>query len=107
MKLGYLDALRVIKNLDGDDYYFYHKKDKYYNRITRNISLELMNKLKTKYKVKTSKEVVIKVVEQLLKKENRNNLMLLNIKKEIRYIKKNIIIKDNNLKEFIFSCKLL
>ena len=66
-----------------------------------------MNKLKTKYKVKTSKEVVIKVVEQLLKKDNRNNLMLLNIKKEIRYIKKNIIIKDNNLKEFIFSCKLL
>ena len=107
MKLGYLDALRVIKNLDGDDYYFYHKKDKYYNRITRNISLELMNKLKTKYKNKTSKEVLIKVVEQLLKKENRNNLMLLNIKKEIRYIKKNIIIKDNNLKEFIFGCKLL
>ena len=107
MKLGYLDALRVIKYLDGDDYYFYHKKDKYYDRITRNISLELMNKFKTKYKVKTSKEVVIKVVEQLLKKDNRNNLMLLNIKKEIRYIKKNIIIKDNNLKEFIFGCKLL
>ena len=46
-------------------------------------------------------------LEQLLKKDNHNNLMLLNIKKEIRYIKKNIIIKDNNLKEFIFSCKLL
>ena len=39
---------------------------------------KICRKLKTKYKVKTSKEVVIKVVEQLLKKDNRNNLMLLN-----------------------------
>lgn len=107
MKLGYYDALRVIKNLDGEDYYFYHKKDKYYERITKNISLELMNNLKKKYKVNTSKELVIKIVEKLLTKDNRNNLMLLNIKKEIRYIKKNINIRDNELKEFIFSCKLL
>ncbi len=105
--LGYLDALKVIKKCDGFDYYFVLKKDKYYNRIVRNISYEMITKLKAKYKVESNKDLLINVVEKILKQNKISNLELMNIKKQIKHIKKHLEIKDKTLKEFIFSCKTL
>ena len=106
MLLGYYDALRVIKNLDGDYYYFKNKKMKYYNKIVRKVDKVKLSKLKRIYIVNNNKELLIKVVEKILKQNKINNLELKDIKKEIKYIKKNIEIKEKHLKDFIFSCKL-
>jgi len=104
MRRGFYDALRVVKNLDGDNYYFYHQSDQYYERIIRKAPQELIIKLKKKYKAKTNKELVIKVVEHLLEKAEIEHLSLYNIKKKIKYLKKDDSLKKP-YKEFIISCK--
>lgn len=106
MKLGFYDALKVIRNLDGDNYYFNYKSTKYYDRIVRKVDEKALKKLKIKFLCDNNKDLVIKVVELLLNKNNVDNLRLLNIKKQIRYIRKYIEIKDKTIYNFIYSCKL-
>ena len=106
MLLGYYDTLRVINKVDGEYYYFKKKKIKYYNKIVKRIDKVKLSRLKKIYLVKDNKELVIKIVEKILKQNKIDNLALKDIKKEIKYIKKNIEIKEKHLKEFIFNCKL-
>ena len=49
MRLGYLDTLKVLKKLDGNNYSFKPKKEKYYNKIVRKVPNNIMNKIKIKY----------------------------------------------------------
>lgn len=106
MRRGYLDALKAISKADGKKYYFKYKNDRYYSRIIRKMDSKLIAKLKKQYKAKTDKELVIKIVEQLLKKEKVDDLFLYNLKKQIRYLKKNAVIKKKDEQEFIISCNL-
>ncbi|MDD4706147.1 MAG: patatin-like phospholipase family protein [Bacilli bacterium] len=106
MKMGYYDALKVVKNLDGNNYYFYKKSDFYYNRIIRKIDKDLLNRLKSKFNVQSNKALVIKIVEYLMKKNELDSLALYNIKKQIRYLKSHNLVTKGLLKEFIYSCKM-
>ncbi len=106
MKLGYYDALKVIKNLDGYNYYFYKKSDFYYNLIVRKINKDLLKRLKNQYNVQSNKAVIIKIVEYLMKKNKIDNLELYNIKKQIKYLKKHDLVNKGLLKEFVYSCKM-
>ncbi len=105
--LGYLDALKVINKCEGNSYYFKIKSDKYYRHIVKNVSYELMKDLKDKYNADSNKELILLVIERILKQNKVSNLELLSPKKTIKYIKKYCNIKDKKLSEFIYSCKTL
>ena len=108
MRLGYYDALKVIKNLDGINYYFKYKNNKYYDRIVRNVDKKVLNWLKIRYRVRTNKDLIIKVIEKILVDNNVDIFNVLDIKKCIFKMKYNYLdIKDDNIKSFIKSCKLL
>lgn len=106
MKLGYYDALKVLDNLDGKKYYFKNKSTKYYERLTRNINEDLIIKLKFKYRTLDSKELVIKILEDILKKENLERFKIYNLTYLIFKLKRTEI-KDKNLKTFIKDCKII
>ena len=106
MKLGYYDDLKVIKHLDGIDYYFKNKNEKYYDRIVRNVNNTLLNNLKRKYRAKTNKELVIKIVELILKDNKVNEFNVYGIKYTIFNIKRHLKVKNRQLSRFINKCKL-
>jgi len=106
MKLGYYDTLKVLKNLDGYKYYFKNKKEKYYEKITKKIDEDLIIKLKFKYRTLGTKDLVIKILEDILKKENLERFKIYNPTHLIFKLKR-IEIKDKNLKTFIKDCKII
>ncbi len=85
--LGYFDAMRVLKKFDGYRFSFKPKKERYFNRITRKITLKELNRLKTFFKVKTTKEVVIKSLEYLMEKNNIDYYQVYRIPKMIKSMK--------------------
>ena len=105
MKLGYYDTLKVLDNLDGRKYYFKRKPNKYYEKLIKNIDEELIIKLKFKYRTLDNKELVIKVLEDILKKENLERFKVYNLTYLIFKLK-HTEIKDKSLKTFIKDCKL-
>lgn len=107
IKMGYYDALKVIKNLDGIDYYFYNKSFRYYKRLIRKINPEIISRLKSKHKTDDIKILVIKTMEYLFKKNNYQELKIYNLKKEIKHLRKKNLVTDSLYKEFISNCKLL
>ena len=107
IKLGYYDALKVIKNLDGLDYYFKSKKDNYYDKILKNIDDKLIVRLKFKYHAKTKKELLIKVMENILDDNKVNPYKIYNFKVILFKAKTKYRIKDPNAKKLIKNCKLI
>ena len=107
MKLGYYDALKVIKNLDGIDYYFKSKSDGYYNRIVRNINPRELKKLMNKFHVKTNKDLIIKIIEHEFDKNNIDVFNIYNIKLSILMLRRKYNIQDKAIKRFINNCKII
>jgi NTE family protein len=107
LQLGYFDTLKLVDNLDGNDYYFKSKKDYYYNQIVKNVDEKLLKKLKLRFFCKSNKELVINVIEYLLDKNKITNLKIYNIKIVIWYLKKHNKVMDKDILYFIYSCKLL
>jgi len=101
---GYYDTLKVLKKLDGEDYYFYFKKDKYYDRIIRKVDEELLAKMKKRFKANNNKEILIRLTEHLLKKAKINELDVYDIKKQLKILNKNEKLKKEE-KSFLTSCK--
>lgn len=106
MRLGYYDALKVIKHLDGIDYYFKNKKISYYKKITRKVNKKTLNYLSKRFRCKDAKDLTIKVIEHIFKENKINEFKIYNPKYCIYYIRKNIVLKDIYLKKFINSCKI-
>ncbi len=104
MRIGYLDALRVIKNLDGTKYYFKNKKESYYTRIISKQNKETLNKLRLRFKHKDDKELVIKIIEHLMKKYDFEELKIYNVKKVIKRLKK--LVTNKLYKDFIYNARL-
>ncbi|MFA6778098.1 MAG: hypothetical protein WCR80_06675, partial [Bacilli bacterium] len=107
LKMGYYDALKVVRNLDGKYYYFYNKNDKYYERLIRKVDKDILSRLEIKYKTNDSKKLVIKIIEYLFKKFDYEEFNIYNIKKEIRYMRKHNLVIDSLYKSFIDNCKML
>lgn len=106
MHLGYYDTLRVIKHLDGIDYYFKSKSDNYYERIVRNINGKTLKTLMSKYHVKTNKDLVLEIVESILKENKVDEFNIYNLKLVLLQIKRKYYIKDKTIKSFINNCKI-
>ena len=105
MKLGYYDTLKVLDNLDGNKYYFKNKSNKYYEKLIRKVNEDLIIKLKFKYRTLDTKILVIKILEDILKKEDLERFKIYNPAHLIFKLKRTEI-KDKSLKTFIKDCKL-
>lgn len=84
-ELGFYDTLKVIKKLDGNDYYFKRKDDIYYELITSNINIGFYLTLTG---TKSLKKMTIKIIESILKENKINpysvydmNYIILKVKK--------------------------
>lgn len=98
IKMGYYDALRVLKNLDGYNYVFKSKKDKFYQRLNKKIAKREYRRVSSFLGSKSEKETVIKAVEYILEKEKVNYYQVYNFRKILRKIK-----KDYTKDHFIYN----
>lgn len=106
MRLGYLDALKVLNKLDGNLYAFKKKSNNYYERIIKSVPNKIIKELMKKYKVNNHKDLLINITENILKKNKYDYLKVYNFKKTLRLLKRKNIIKDKNILKFISYCKL-
>lgn len=105
MRLGYLDTLKVLNKLDGNNYSFKLKKHSYYEKMVRKVPKEILEKMSLKYHEKDCKELIIEVLENLLTKNNISNLKIRRVSKTIKMLKKSNNINDKITKEFISYLK--
>lgn len=87
MKRGYYDTLKVLKKIDGLDYYFYKKNDSFYESLTKKWKEKTKEEIKSFFKVKTDKEALICALEYFLEKEGMSDLTLYKVKNIIKKVK--------------------
>ncbi len=88
IKMGYYDALKVLKNLDGIHYVFKPLNERKYQKINRQVSHQEFKRLKNFFKTQNYKDTTIKALEYIMQKENINYYHIYSIKKIIKIIKK-------------------
>lgn len=105
IKLGYYDTLKVLKELDGYNFIFKKHNNMLYNRLIKKVDSNLYDKCKKYFKAKNNKELVLLAIEYILNKENLTYYNVYNVRKIIKYIKKNT---NNNhfVYEFVKSLKM-
>lgn len=69
MALGYYDALKIVKHLDGECYYFKNCKEETYNRYVNSVSSKTLKKVQKVFKVKSNKKLVLRSFEYIMEKE--------------------------------------
>ena len=94
IKLGYYDALRVLDNLDGKNYYFKGKPDKYYNKLVKKLDPKYLDKILIRLLAKNNKDAIIKAIERILKKEEVEIFEVYKINSIIKFINKNFNGQD-------------
>lgn len=98
MKLGYYDTLKILKNYDGYNFIFKKHYNLLYNRLVRKVDKDLLKKVSRYFKVKDTKELIIKSIEYIMMKENVNYYNIYSVRKVINYVKK----KTSN-KHFVYD----
>lgn len=106
IKLGYYDTLKVLKKLDGYNFIFKRKSNLLYNILVSHISLKERNKLMNYFKVDNNKDLVIKAIEYVMRKEDISYYNIYSSFKIIKLIKKEYM-KDNFIYEFINKLRFL
>ena len=101
IKMGYYDALKVLKNLDGYEYVFKVKRKNYFKWINRKISKYEYRRIKYFLNGENRKDTTIKALEYIMKKEEFNYYEIYNIKKVIKKIKKDYKTKDHFVYNYI------
>lgn len=92
IQLGYLDALKILKNLDGNKYLFKVKSKIYYEFLVKRVDKKLLLEMKKFFRTSNPKKLVIKALEYVMKKNNYDDLLVYSpgkVMKEIRGMKKN------------------
>ncbi len=106
IKLGYYDTLKVIKKLDGNDYYFKKRGEFFYKWLVRKVPDSKLKRIKVFLRAKTNKEIVLKSLEYVLKNEGIDCYKIYKPYKMIKYIKKNKQ-KKHFVYEFIQKLQIL
>lgn len=70
IKMGYYDALRIVKKLDGFYYCFKNYPTLFYRHITNKVNKKLKKRVTSFFKAKNDKELIIKALEYVMQKEN-------------------------------------
>lgn len=89
--LGYFDGIKVFKNLDGYKYIFKNKPKWMYDFLLRKLSKKNLKRAQVYFLTRNNKELVLKSIEYILRKEGKKYYNIYNPFKEIKRIKK---IKD-------------
>jgi len=88
IKMGYYDAIRVLKQLDGEKYVFKRKKEKYYEFLNRKVSKKVKRRVKSFFHAKSDKEATIKAMEYIMEREEINYYKIYNPYKMIKRLQK-------------------
>ncbi len=88
IKMGYYDAIRVLKNLDGEKYVFKRRSDRYYKFINKNVSKYLYKRVKNFFKAKDIRETTIKALEYIMEGNKFNYYKIYDVARVIRVLKK-------------------
>lgn len=107
IELGYYDGIKIFKNLDGHKFIFKKRNEWFYNFLVRKVPNKIRKRVEVFFLTRNSKELVLKSIEYVLKKEKKTYLNIYKPYKEIRRIKK--IYKNEKkliVHEFISSIKL-
>lgn len=88
IKLGYYDALKILKNLDGHKYIFKKLPDSYYDKLLLKVEPKRIQELTKFFKIKNARKLIIAVVEYFMAKEEYEYCKVYNIKRVIRKLKK-------------------
>lgn len=98
--------MKVLKNLDGNKYYFRKRDENYYKKVTNNVNK--IDLLMFEHRVKTEKNLVIKIIEKLCIEYNINVYNLYNMTFLIIRIK-NLMKNKTNHKyyDFVKSLKIV
>lgn len=70
IKMGYYDALRVLKKLDGYEYCFKRRPNFFYNFLMRKVNRNSKRRVMSFFRTKNNKEILIKCLEYVMKREN-------------------------------------
>ena len=86
---GYYDTLKVLKKIDGEDYYFKRMPNWYYKRLNHRIDEKLYKAVEALLNAQAPKDMVIKALEYILKKEDASDLKIYRQSDIIKSVKKN------------------
>lgn len=106
IKLGYYDGIKIFKNLDGYKYIFKKREELFYNFISRKVSKKTLMRAEVYFLTSNKKELVIKSLEYILKREKKTYLNIYKPYKEIKRIKKIYNKKDMIAYRFIRELKI-
>ena len=87
-KMGYYDALRILKNYDGEKYVFKPKDEKYYKYLNRKVSKKEYERVKHFFNSKNYKETTIRATEYIMEQAKINYYSIYKIKKIIKLLQK-------------------
>lgn len=106
IKLGYYDGIKVFKKLDGKNFIFKKRNDWFYEFLTRKVSKRTLMRAEVFFLTRNKKEIVLKSLEYILKKERKTYLNIYKPYKEIKRIKKERFNEDLIAYQFISELKL-
>lgn len=106
IKLGYYDGIKLFKNLDGEKYIYKKHSNWFYKLLTRKVSKRTLRRAEVYFFTSNKKELVIKSLEYIFKKEKKTYLNIYIPYKEIKKIKKNDNYKETIAYQFINELKL-
>lgn len=101
IKMGYYDALKVLKKLDGEHYVFKTKNKKYYKWLNRKVPKYEYKRIKYFLNGKNVKDTTIKAIEYIMIKEKINYYEIYDIKKVIKKIKKEYKEKNHFVYHYV------
>lgn len=107
IELGYYDGLKVFKNLDGNKFIFKKRSNWIYSLLSRKINKRIKTRAEVYFLTRNNKELVIKSIEYVLKKEKKTYLKVYDPLEEIKRInKKYKYEKDSIVYQFLRQIKL-
>lgn len=104
IKMGYYDAIRVLKHLDGKKYVFKVKSEKYYEFLNRKVPKRLQKRIKIFFKARNTKEATIRALEYIMEHEHINYYEIYKPTKILRKLK-NIKHKNHFIYDYISKLK--
>ncbi len=106
ISLGYYDTLKALKKVDGYEYNFKIRSIKFYQHLIRKVAKDEIRRVSNFFKTNDVKELVLKSLEYILKKENKDIFTIYKPYKTIKMINK-VCNNDYFIYKFIKKLKLI
>ena len=85
--MGYYDTLKILKNLDGENYIFKKRSNFFYKRLIKKASYQTLEILKVILNENDPKKMVIKALENIMNDNNETYFNIYDVKKLIKKYK--------------------